>query len=387
MPSPVDSNSAIINDAFNAPTGTVVTARDSTLSLIVGGQRYEGWTDVRVTRSIEHGAADFEIGCTQVSPGQDTRFVIPEGSTCEIWIGNDKVLTGYVDVIGIEREAEQASCRIAGRSKTGDLIDCSPNHTEVELAGQDLASIARNVCAPFGIDVVAANTGATYAVAAKHHGETAWKMIERLARQRRLLVLDDEQGRLVLAQLATTVADDKLVYPSDGLKKLSTKRDSSKRFSVYTTDGSDPSIGGTLAHVEGVIYDRGVTRYRPKTIQSEGAAKKEGALQRAEWEARRAIGHALRVGITRVGWRQLSSGALWKPNLLVPTVVPSANIDQQLALATVHYIKSGERGTVCDLELAPPDAFTPEPPDAPNNGAGQGGRWSGMGTAISGTPS
>jgi prophage tail gpP-like protein len=376
-----------------------MASRDSTLSLIVGGKRFGGWTDVRVTRSIEHGAGDFEIGCTQVSPGQDTRFVIPEGSTCEVWIGNDKVLTGYVDVIGIEREAEHASCRIAGRSKTGDLVDCSPNHTEVELAGQDLAAIARKVCAPFGIEVVADNTGPAYAVAAKHHGETAWKMIERLARQRRLLVLDDEQGRLVLAQLAKSVADDKLVYPSDGLKKLSTKRDSSKRFSVYTvkaqagqrwlgagtSDGSDPSIGGTLAHVEGVIYDRGVTRYRPKTILSEGAAKKEGALQRAEWEARRAIGQALRIGVTRVGWRQ-SSGALWKPNLLVPMTIPSGNIDQQLALAAVHYVKSEERGTVCDLELAPPDAFTPEPPDEPGNDTGQGGRWSGMGTAISGTP-
>jgi prophage tail gpP-like protein len=372
-----------------------MAAPDSTLSVVVGGQRFSGWLDVRVSRGIERACGDFDISCTQRWPGQDERFDIPEGSTIQVYIGDDLVLTGYVDAIGVERDAENATCKITGRSKTCDLVDCSPSDKDLELAGLDLAQVARNVCAPFGIDVVASDVGSTYAVAAKHHGETCWKLLERLARQRKMLVLDDGQGRLVLAQLATTRADDSLIYPSDGLLKITTKRDSSKRFSVYTVkaqagarwlgnvgtaDGSDPSIPSTLAHVEGAFYDKGVTRYRPKTITNEGAAKKEGALARAEWEARRNIGKALRVGATRVKWRQ-SSGALWKPNLLVPVQVPEANIDQLLAIAEVHYIKNDGQGEVCELELAPPDAFTPEPPEAA--GAGQSGRWTDMGTAVS----
>jgi prophage tail gpP-like protein len=378
-----------------------MAARDSTLSLIVGGRRFGGWLDVRVSRGIERACGDFDISCTQRWPGQDERFEIPEGDPFELYIGDDKVMTGYVDAIATDRDAGTASCKITGRSKTADLVDCSPNHKDLEIAGLTLAAIAQKIADPFGITVVAGDTGTAkpLPVAAKHHGETCWKTIERIARQQQLLIMDDAQGRLVITRLAATRADDQLVYPSDGLLKLSTKRDSAHRFSEYnvkaqagvrwlgdigTADGSSASIPSTLAHVEGTFYDRGVTRYRPKTIQNEGAAKKEGALARAEWECRRAIGKALRVGATRVKWRQ-STGALWEPNRLTRVVAPHANVDQDLAIAEVHYKKSESEGEVAELELAPPDAFTPEPPETAASGTGAGGRWADMGKAVSGT--
>ncbi len=357
---------------------------DSTLTLVVGGKRFGGWLETRVSAGVKRAARDFDISCTQRWPGQDARFDIPEGATCEIWIGRDKVITGYVDVIETDRDATTASCKIAGRSKTCDLVDCSPDHEIVEFAGQDIASIARKLAAPFGIAVVAKVSAPALPVAAAHHGETIWKLVERLARQQQLLVTDDAEGRLVLTRLGTESADDSIVHPSDGLKKIGTKRDSSKRFSEYRVKAqagarwsgvgsdTDEHAGEALAHVEGSYFDRGVTRYRPKTILAEGAAKKEGADKRAEWEARHNLGEALRVAATRTGWRQ-SSGKLWVPNLLVPVVVPSANIDARLAIAEVHYRKGAE-GEICELELVPPEALTPEPPEAPA-GAGGGTRW------------
>lgn len=68
-------------------------------------------------------------------------------------------------------------------------------------------------------------------MAAAHHGETCWKLIERLARKRQLL--DNPDGRLVLAQLATERASDHIVHPADGLLALKTIKDASKLFSVY----------------------------------------------------------------------------------------------------------------------------------------------------------
>ena len=117
------------------------------LTLIVGGKKFGGWLDVRVTRGIERAAGDFEIKCSQRWPGQDERFEIPEGSTCEIRIGDDKVLTGYVDVVAHERDATSAALTIAGRSKTADLVDCSPDFELAELAGLDLAAVARKLSA------------------------------------------------------------------------------------------------------------------------------------------------------------------------------------------------------------------------------------------------
>lgn len=364
------------------------------LTLIVEKREFGGWLTVRVTRGIKRAAGDFQIGASQRWPGLDERFEIPEGSSCEVYIGDDKALTGYIDVVDDHRDGSNAGLEISGRSKTADLVDCSPDYELTELAGLDLAEVARKVAKPFGIEVDARDTGPTFAVAAAHHGESAWKLIERLARQRQLLVMDDTEGRLVLTRLGAERATDELVHPSDGLLKVKSHRDQSRRFSEYkvkaqagvrwlgvgNVEGAAAAgVPGTLAHVEGGAVDRGVRRYRPKTILSEGAAKKEGAVARAQWEARRNIGEALTVTARRVGWRQ-SDGALWVPNLLVRCRLPFTKLEAELALAEVTYSKSND-GTVCDLELAPPEAFTPEPPEAPQ-GAGGGNRWAGMGTAV-----
>lgn len=356
------------------------------LTLIVDSKKFGGWLDVRVSRGIERAAGDFEIRCSQRWPGQDERFEIPEGAKCEIRIGDDKVLTGYVDVIALERDDNSASLTIQGRSKTADLVDCSPDFELTELAGLDLAAVARKLAAPFGIEVDARATGATFPVASANHGETAWKVIERLARQRGILVMDDPEGRLVLTQLATERATDSLIHPADGLKKVSTKRDMSKRFSVYKVKAqaggrwagfAQGNVATSLAHVEGSFTDSGVPRYRPKTILNEGAAKKEGTLARAEYEARRNIGRSLQIQATRVGWRQ-RDGALWRPNILVPCSLPDLNVEGTLAIGEVTYRK-GPSGTVSELALMPPEAFTPEPPEeAAGGGGGSGLRWGGF---------
>lgn len=355
------------------------------LGLVVGGRKFGGWLDVRVTRGLERAAGDFDIRASQRWPGLEAHFEIPEGAPCEIWIGGDRVLTGYIDAVETSRDASNASISIAGRSRTADLVDCSPDYELPELAGLDLAAVARKVAAPFGIQVDARASGPVFTVSSANHGETAWKVIERLARQCRLLVTDDGEGRLVLTRLAQDRATDQLVHPADGVLKFQTKRDSSKRFSEYRVkaqaggrwaqgiNAANGSTGEALAHVEGSFRDQGVSRYRPKTILSESAAKKGGALERAEWEARRNIGQALRVLFTRVGWRQ-RDGTLWKPNLLVYCEVPAAKVRAELALAEVTYRK-GPQGTTCDLDLAPPEAFTPEPPEAAGDGAGGGTRW------------
>jgi prophage tail gpP-like protein len=105
-------------------------------------------------------------------------------------------------------------------------------------------------------------------------------------------------------------------------------------------------------------------------------------IARAQWEARRNVGKALTLTATRIGWRQ-KNGKLWMPNLLVRCKVPSMNLDTELALSEVTY-KKGADGTLCELELAPPEAFTPEPPEAPAGAADRGNRWADIGTVSGG---
>ncbi len=48
-------------------------------------------------------------------------MAIREGSACTVHIGNDLVLTGYVDDFTPSYDAKEVSWVVSGRSKTSDL--------------------------------------------------------------------------------------------------------------------------------------------------------------------------------------------------------------------------------------------------------------------------
>lgn len=74
------------------------------------------------------------------------------GAACRVLVDGLAVITGYVDDVRISCSASEHSVTVRGRDKTGDLVDCCA--PSMQLAGASLAVIARNLCAPFGIEVV-----------------------------------------------------------------------------------------------------------------------------------------------------------------------------------------------------------------------------------------
>lgn len=47
------------------------------------------------------------------------------GELVEVLIGDEPVLTGYVEALPLRYDASSVSMGIVGRSKTADLVDCS----------------------------------------------------------------------------------------------------------------------------------------------------------------------------------------------------------------------------------------------------------------------
>lgn len=67
------------------------------VSLTVDGKIIEGWDSVRVTRGIERFPSDFDLGLMDYFPGNEDLQLVEEGMSCEVRIGDDLTLTGYVD--------------------------------------------------------------------------------------------------------------------------------------------------------------------------------------------------------------------------------------------------------------------------------------------------
>jgi len=364
------------------------------VELRVGGSIYAGWTEFRVTRSMDRAAGDFDLTVSERWPGRNEAWRILPFAAVELRLGGDPVLTGYVDVVEAETDAKMHRVRIRGRSKTCDLVDCTPELRGTEFRGSTLPAIARALAQPFGIEVVTeAPDGAPFGVEAKEKTDTAWRTIERLGRLRGIVCHDDEEGRLVLTRAGERRAAGSLELGRN-LLAASARIDVSKRFSRYVSmtqrqtgaavsrdgdgDAGDveeaqrPNAGVQVA-VTGLATDPDVPRYRPRIFRAEGAGNDSYARDRAVWAAATARAKSLQVEATEQGWRK-ADGALWRLNELVKIKADWLRLDHDLLVIGTEFTLGAE-GRRTRLTLTPREAMLPEPLKPARSGRGAGGQW------------
>lgn len=351
------------------------------VTLAVNGQAYQGWTSIRVSRGIDRCATDFDIEVSERWDGQPTPWQVQPFNPCTISLGSDIVLTGYVDDYMPTIGPQQHTVRIRGRSKTEDLIDCSPDIASGQFSGYSLQAIATSIAALFGISVVVQTPGAsaTFANATLERSETAFTFLERLCRLAGVLLADDEHGNLVLTNVGATRASGSLVEGQNF--QLATAVLSSKhRYSQYIVKGQHalglggaaswggaggvgggaPPTGVVQNQMRAVAIDPAVPRYRPKVILGESQMTPTQLQLRVNWMRQHAIGEGTRADITLQGWRQ-PDGTLWRINQSLPVTSPSLGVDQDLLVGRVEYVLSPSEGEITRLRVAPIEAYTPDP--------------------------
>lgn len=128
--------------------------RDS-VTLKVDGMEYRGWLDVRIARGVDRAAADFTLSVTR------QYWPIKPGSACEVWIGQDKLITGWVDEVNPSHSGGERKIEVKGRSRTADLIDCSAVNKPGQWSNQSLQRIADDLAGPYGVPVIVSGGGAS----------------------------------------------------------------------------------------------------------------------------------------------------------------------------------------------------------------------------------
>lgn len=345
----------------------------SSLRLLVSGKLYGGWEDISVKLSIETISGEFSLGYFDSWHGQTQFTPIHDGAPCEVRMGGDTVITGYVDDADDALDAENDGLTVSGRDATGDLVDCSAVHKPDQWNGQTLPAIARTICAPFGIGVKAeTDCGAPFPTVKVQPGETAFAIIERLCRMRAVLPVSDGRGNLVLTSAGRGGRASTPLVEGENILSLNRTRSQKERFSEYTVKGQQGSFAAagetaevissdgtvtvrTAAPASGRAKDAGVARYRPLVIIAEGEASGQSPATRAMWEATVRGGRGLRIEVTVQGWRQ-NNGELWRPNTLVHIESPRRGLNDTLLIVSCAYSCSAS-GTLTTLSLARPDAY------------------------------
>jgi prophage tail gpP-like protein len=343
---------------------------DEELTIRTGGRTLGGWTRFSVTRGVELLPSTCEVSLTERSPTQVGAAVVAPFSECQVFLSEDKILTGYIDVYQPSYDKQHHEVQIACRSKTEDIVDCSVDIDKLggwQIRDKMIGEAAKKLVAPYKIQALTPDgdekLDPRFPVIVQP-GMTVYQLIEEMARQTRMLVWDDADGNLVLTKgsaVGKKRAGSALVEGINvevGAARIS----GDQRYQTVKVVSQFywQDTAGPHASFEATATDNQVPRARMLMVPIEVLGPDGTWLkQRAEWEVSRRLGRSRAVRIVVTGWRD-GSDRLWQPNSLVSVQAPELKINEDLLISQCTWMRD-ETGTKTVLLCAPPAAFQPPP--------------------------
>jgi prophage tail gpP-like protein len=352
---------------------------DGDVSITVGTDQIAGWETVEITRSSEAFPSHFELTMTEQFTDDPGRILAQPGKRCQIKIGKDVVLTGFIDRYAATISGTAHDVTISGRGLCEDLVDCSADirsaTSPVKGGSTDATScknLAEKLCQPWGIEVSCAvsDLGTPIRTFQVGLGETPYEVIERVARYSGFLVYEDEYGGLVLDRLASKQHQTGFVQ-GQNVEHAAISIAVDERYTsldiVYTpigqlSEGPGPDLTNQRAHVDDpMLAAEPLNRFRPRIVASlQTDSTPDYADRMAVWEMNRRRGRSQAVHLTCDRWRD-KSGRLWQPNWLAQVHLPALKVVNQMwAIGTVIFRRDAT-GTHAELTLMPPEAFSVQP--------------------------
>ncbi|HGY4723280.1 TPA: phage baseplate assembly protein [Citrobacter amalonaticus] len=338
-----------------------------------------------LTSSLDAIAGEFDLTVTTRWSVAAPR-TIKEGLPCQVTLGRDVVLTGYIDEFIPSYDADSVSLKVTGRDKTGDLVDSSVVHKSGQWKGVTLVQLATELCAPFGIGVVnETDPGEPFASVVLEQGETVFELLDRLAKQRGVLLTSDGAGHLVITRASKKRAGTRLVMGKNILAargRFSWKERNSEYIVKGTASGGgkmwDEQPPSQTGGIRTVTDDPEITRYRPKILVKEDSLTVSGANTRGEWYRSRSLGESRMTEITVAGWRERGDeGPVWAKNQLVDIEDEVQNLNVTWLIKSVT-LTEGDGGRITVLVMVPPESMDMPAEVAKKKGKGRGKQQKGL---------
>lgn len=323
------------------------------LILEVEGIRHDDWISAEVELSLDSLAHRFSLRYLDQRESVQTDNPTPSiqiGSPCTLSILDDggildNVITGYVDKLRQTLSGNERVWTADGRSKTGDLVDCSAIHKTGTWKQKTAKEIIRDLCEPFEIGVSSDTDTERSSRFAIEEGETVFDAIDRLCKVRGLLPITLPNGNLHLTRIAETPP---VRFPIEQAYDRKIEQDFSNRFSDYLSHATD--VDG-----KGSKQDTVVERYRPLVIVPEFQSTPAQRTTRVQWELAVRAGRSERYHCTMIGLTD-PDGGLYLPGKLYAVEDTRLEVSDSLVVAR-SVMRVGETEAVTDLELCRPESF------------------------------
>lgn len=358
------------------------------LEVIIAGQPFIGWQSVAIERSLDALAHTFSVQAITrwiVDDDSGISLRIDFGDAVEVWWGDALLLTGWVDEVAEEIAEESWSVTISGRSRAGDLCDCSaPAKTWRNTPGK---KIAEELLAPYGLGLVlapGADLSAPARKVASDGDDTVQEVLERIGEQLGLRVTSTPEGNIEFTAAGVRKAQRSLLY-GQNIRQVRRSQNGAERFSeyIFRTQRSGTAAGDIAgdgaAKVSVSVPDAGVVRHRPLRVQ----AKKQGSLQelerRAAWERNTRAGKSDSLTIdvydAENTWKSGPGPQdIWTPNTRVFIDVAPLDLREELLITSVS-LGFGDGGPTTSLQLTHPNAYLPDKPPLKKKKKGKFSSW------------
>lgn len=330
------------------------------IQLRVGGVIHEGWKSFNVKLTMQTICGEFLCQVTDKWGDGATTLELKPFDSCEIWLDNTRLISGYVYTITPTYNKDSHTITIAGKDRAGDLDACSVANNNGQWIGLKLEEIVQRICAPFNIAVKSQiDTGATIPQFNVEQGSTAFAMIQKLCAARQCMAISDGNGGLLITRAGATRATSALVEGVNILE-ASANYDVTERFSSYIVKGQSAGDEDSPAEVNtgasATVADENVPRYRPLVIVADGDATTQDCITRARGEATLRRGKCRSYMVSVVGWTQ-QNGQLWQVNQLVQLQSPHLGVNDLLLICDLNFVQdvSGQR---TEFTIMPADAYT-----------------------------
>jgi prophage tail gpP-like protein len=326
--------------------------------LKVNGMNYRGWVSIEIKESIRSLAGMFNLTVTDSwSLKKKPWFIVP-GDYCELFIGADQMISGYIDDLDYSVNATSREISFTGRDKTGDLVDCSVEK-EFQWSNLKLEALLNKICSPFGVKVINdAQINPDVISFRCNGGDSPHDAIDELSKKYGFIASSNSKGDLVVVKVGDIKATDDLI---EGINFLdgSIKIDHKDRFSKYILKGKAAgSEEGDGLHIISTSADEGIKRYRPKVITTSSDSHESNLDKRSQWEKNLRESKSTAGSVSLKGWRQ-KDGSLWKKNMLVNFKSSYLGLDTQFVVGDITYTLN-DQGRRVSMDLLRKEVFLAE---------------------------
>lgn len=327
------------------------------IAINVGGTQFTAFRLVQVTAALDHAARAFELVAAAEGGAAAIQWQLAPGTAITIMANGDPLLVGYVDRFQPIMSKQSREVKIAGRSKSADLVDgaaIDPKGTGrfENLTVKDIAAALNQ----FDVDIIAEQMLDPVDAYQVMQGETVHAVMEKLCRAQGLTLAGTADGSLSIAKAGTKRHAGALM---EGVNIIEGSADLNwaHRHSKVIVKGQRPLGHGPGAlQVEAQAQDTAVTRNRPVIVMAEDDLDQDGAQERADYRIAREAGESLQASVQVQGFRD-DAGTVWEPGNLVWLESDFLGITQVTLIKGATFLYSRDSGAVTYLDLCDPQAF------------------------------